>query len=155
MVFILEVWIFSSVSAIMSLLKLLIVCGTGLGLLLVIMMSRQNSVDDLRYKLWMTTFCSLHWQVSPPREPVARVRSAAHHQVRVPRVSPSVPELWASWPRQAPGPGQPRPEVTVHHGLCVSINDVIIPRGHWQQATAGRVQRSGHHTQHLYPLQCC
>lgn len=60
MVFILEVWIFSSVSAIMSLLKLLIVCGTGLGLLLVIMMSRQNSVDDLRYKLWMTTFCSLH-----------------------------------------------------------------------------------------------
>ena len=47
MVFILDVWIFSSVSAIMSLLKLLIVCGTGLGLLLVIMMSRQNSVDDL------------------------------------------------------------------------------------------------------------
>ena len=49
-VFILEVWIFSSVSAIMSLLKLLMVCGTGLGLLLVIMISRQNSVDDLRYK---------------------------------------------------------------------------------------------------------
>ena len=47
MVFILDVWIFSSVSAIMSLLKLLIVCGTGLGLLLVIMMSRQYSVDDL------------------------------------------------------------------------------------------------------------
>ena len=46
-VFILDVWIFSSVSAIMSLLKLLMVCGTGLGLLLVIMMSRQNSVDDL------------------------------------------------------------------------------------------------------------
>ena len=47
-VFILDVWIFSSVSAIMSLLKLLMVCGTGQGLLLVIMMSRQNSVDDLR-----------------------------------------------------------------------------------------------------------
>ena len=47
-VFILDVWIFSSVSAIMSLLKLLMVCGTGLGLLLVIMISRQNSVDDLR-----------------------------------------------------------------------------------------------------------
>ena len=55
-VFILDVWIFSSVSAIMSLLKLLMVCGTGLGLLLVIMMSRQNSVDDLRYKCLMTTF---------------------------------------------------------------------------------------------------
>ena len=60
MVFILDVCIFSSVSAIMSLFKLLIVFGTGLGLLLVIMMSRQNSVDDLRYKWWMTTFCSHH-----------------------------------------------------------------------------------------------
>ena len=60
MVFILDVCIFSSVSAIMSLFKLLIVFGTGLGLLLVIMMSRQNSVDDLRYKWWMTTFWSHH-----------------------------------------------------------------------------------------------
>ena len=80
-----------------------------------------------------------------PGKPVAWVSPAAHHQVRVARMSPAVPELRV--PGHTPGPVQSLVEVALHHPLGVHVHHIVVARGDGLQSVTGRVQRpAGHST---------
>ena len=55
---------------------------------------------------------------------MTRVSSATNHQVRVPRVSPAVPQLGV--PGHAPPPAHPLVEVALDDGVGVGVDDVVV-----------------------------
>ena len=70
---------------------------------------------------------------------MARVSSAAHHQVRVARVTPAVPELTV--PAHTPRPVQSLLEVALHNPVGLQVHNIVVARGDGLESIGGRVER--------------
>ena len=81
--------------------------------------------------------------VELPGKPVTRVSSAAHHQVRIARVAPAVPQLTV--PAHTPRPVQSLLEVALHHPVGLQVHHIVVARGDGLQSVGGRVERPAGH----------